>query len=453
MGGFGKVCFLACRDYRVWIPRLEAGGEGTSPFPFFYRRGRLLERNAVIALWDEDRQLILNDDCGIRLQGDGSRASVYKRFRLIARKIYSGSSTFSASLFGDLKCHTFFTRQDTTDIIAQKLVADRGLGGLDALPAAVFINGEYYYTTYLRERYDPLYFTNHFDVEEDDLVLISNETLDRGTEADYEEYCALMDYIAESDCSDPAVYAEICSKIDVQSYADYVAVNLYCDNTDWSIFKNYKVWRTRNPLDDGFRDGRWRWLVYDMDGCAWCARAKGFSSAEYDPFQILQPYTQVSFLEMPLFKDLIKNPDFRQTFITSWLDLMNVNFRLETVMPLLAQYGEDDGSFWTSFLPRRTSYAVEILIRNLELDAEACELTLRTQQPEGGRILLNTVRPDLSEGNWTGTYLTGVPITLTAEPAEGWRFVGWSGAAEGAENSVTLTLTGDAAVTAVFARD
>ena len=41
--------------------------------------------------------------------------------------------------------------------------------------------------------------------------------------------------------------------------------------------------------------------------------------------------------------------------------------------------------------------------------------------------MLNTIVPELTQGEWSGRYLTDYPVTVTAEPAEGYRFVGWEG--------------------------
>lgn len=49
------------------------------------------------------------------------------------------------------------------------------------------------------------------------------------------------------------------------------------------------------------------------------------------------------------------------------------------------------------------------------------------------------------------SYAAGMILTLTALPDEGSHFAGWSGAASGSTNSITITLTGDTAVTATFA--
>ena len=444
-GNYG-ICVTGL-EYDLW---LDGGMVGDAPYPFYYRRGRLLEKDAQIALWNTAHEPVLAEACGIRLQGDHTRAQPYKRFRLISRPIYSGSSTFSAPVVGGVLCHSFFTRQDTSDLIPQMLAEGLGLGGLDAEPAAVFINGEFYYDTYLRECYDKQYFLSHFNVKDSDLILISNSELDVGTKEDFAGFEALMDYIEQSDCADSEVYETICEQIDVENYAQYMALNIYLNNTDWSMYKNYKLWRTRKKKDDGVRDGRWRWLVYDMDGCTWSASKYGYHKAEFDAFRIAQPFTEVPFLEMPLFRDLLKNGDFRATFVRAWLDLMNGVLTSERLTPILERYGASDDTFWLSFLQKRPKYAVQILIDDLGLDAESCFLKISAEQPEGGTVKVNTVYPSFTDGVWTGRYITGFPVTLTAEPEPGWRFVGWRGVSDSENETVTLTLTGDTRLTAVF---
>lgn len=436
-------------EYDRW---LDAGGQGQSPWPCFYARGRIAERDAVISLFDPAGSLQMEEPCGVRLQGASSRTGVYKRFRLISRGIYSGSYSFSASIFGGLQSHSFFTRQDTADIIAQKLCQGLNLGGLDAVPAAVFVNGEFYYDSWLRERYDKQYFQTHYGADPDDLILIGDDKLDKGTEEDYEAYRALMDYIAEHDCADPAVYAEICRQIDVKSCAAFFAVNLYCNNSDWSIYKNYKLWRTRSAGGEGVLDGRWRWLVYDMDGCTWTRPAFGEASrASYDLFRYPAPYTEEPFLEMPLFRELLQNAEFRALFTETWLELMNLWLTPERAQAVLDSLDITDDKFWIHFLAARPAYAADILIDALELPGQRCAMTLAVSDPAGGSLALNGQPLSLSDGSRACVWISGVPLTLTAEPAPGWRFVGWQGA-EGAAPTLELSPGGDCSVTAVFAR-
>ncbi len=49
-----------------------------------------------------------------------------------------------------------------------------------------------------------------------------------------------------------------------------------------------------------------------------------------------------------------------------------------------------------------------------------------------------------------GPYPSGTLLTLTATPASGWKFTGWSGAAAGTANPLVLSLSADSAVVATF---
>ncbi len=65
-------------------------------------------------------------------------------------------------------------------------------------------------------------------------------------------------------------------------------------------------------------------------------------------------------------------------------------------------------------------------------------------------LTTNTVGEGTISVSKDAPYDVGDELTLTATPAEDWAFVGWSGDLTGSENPATLTLTGDASVTATF---
>ncbi len=70
-------------------------------------------------------------------------------------------------------------------------------------------------------------------------------------------------------------------------------------------------------------------------------------------------------------------------------------------------------------------------------------LSVSASPSTGGSV---TVEPALS----TGRYDEGAIVTLTAEPAEGWKFDGWSGDATGSESPLTVTMDASKNITAKF---
>ncbi|MBX0334207.1 InlB B-repeat-containing protein, partial [Pontibacter sp. HSC-14F20] len=66
---------------------------------------------------------------------------------------------------------------------------------------------------------------------------------------------------------------------------------------------------------------------------------------------------------------------------------------------------------------------------------------LTLNQPENGSI---------SAAPSAATYVAGTVVTLTATPADGYQFVGWTGDASGSELTVSITMDADKAVSATF---
>ena len=455
-GGNG-ICVTGS-EYDEWYNNTDRST--AAPTTNFNQHGRLWEREAAIQLWNADGELVLDQDCGIRVQGTTWRTYAIKRFSFYAREYYSGSDTFDAAIFSsEVATHSFYTRSDDADMIAQELVKDRELSTQDGIPAVCFLDGEFYCVTYLRERHDSTYFAQHYGVAEEDVVVVTGGELDEGTEEDLAEYNALIQFLTEADTTDPQVYAEIESKLDIQSFIDFMAATMYSNNIDVSTQKNFKMWRIRSEGGEGYYDGKWRMAIYDMDAVSWGYFVRTDSGvADLDPFKWTlddaEKYGEVPmlYIRIPFFKNLLRNEAFRQQFILTYLDMMNVNFSMDSYggMELEAYKGIQEG-VWTALLTERHAYAVEHLKYAFDLTGEACEVTLETG--EGGTIQINTTQAISKDGMWTGTYLSGMEITLTARAEDGWEFAGWEGDIHSGEESLTAQLT-DAGITlkAVFVR-
>lgn len=444
-------------EYDRWYNDTDRSEE--APEANFMKHGRMWERDAVVQLWDNGRELILDQNCGIRVQGNTARVYETKRFSFYAREHYSGEDRFDAEIFsGGYGTHSFYTRADKMDYVISSLVSDRELAAQDGVPVVVFLDGELYSVTYLREKHDKDYFFENYGIPPEDVIVISENQLDEGNAEDKAEYDRFIKLLNESDTTDPAIYEEIQEKMDVQSFIDFMAVNLYCNNLDIYASKNIRMWRSRNTGGEGYLDGRWRFATYDMDAVEWSYYARTDTPyLETDPFRWALNYDKYpegeqNHIDVPYFENLLRNESFRNQFILTYLDIANETFSYEgSGGKSLLALGEEDNAFVISLLKNRRPYAMEHLKYAFDITEEVCEVKLCVNNGEGGRIRINTVVADTEDGDWTGEYISGLTVTLTAIPEEGYRFAGWKGDLAGTDTTVSVELTdGGADIEAVF---
>ena len=146
-------------------------------------------------------------------------------------------------------------------------MADRDTATQRYLPCQVFLNGEYWGMYYLMEKYSAEYLAGHYDVEQDNTLLIKDTRyVEDGDYEALQNYRDLRDFLSQADFSDPENYAELLTKMDMQSFIDWMCTNIYIANTDTKpLGGNVLTWQTVTPENDTEGDGRFRWILYDLD--------------------------------------------------------------------------------------------------------------------------------------------------------------------------------------------
>jgi hypothetical protein len=82
------------------------------------------------------------------------------------------------------------------------------------------------------------------------------------------------------------------------------------------------------------------------------------------------------------------------------------------------------------------------------------ELTVATVHPDQGWVQVNSLHIDASPHSpWTGLYFMDVPVTITAVPAPGHRFLGWQGRQDLDTPSLELSLAEHTMLRAEFVID
>ncbi len=426
--------YVTGADYEAWYAaKREADAAGknyrvSEPEANFLKHGQAWERNTNVELY-ENGDPVLNQLAGLRIQGNTSRFAALKRFAVFSRSGYSGNRLFDAPLFDQKQTHSFCLRSGFDNAFCNEIAKDRDFAAVGSEPVSVFLNGEFWYDTYLQEKYSKTFFSETYDVAKDDVEYIAIGDWSNNSAEEKEVYNSLLDAFQKHDLSQPDEYAALSRMVDVQSYIDFACVNAYLANCDSNDRMNTCVWRTKTDEFSDYGDRRWRWALNDMDlKRDYAVELYGYRSAEINTFtqsahEDLEKYPPL-LSGGTIWEALKANPIFRQQFVLTFMDLVNTTFEVNHVTQLLEAWGKDI-SYDDYFYRDRAGYITRYMEEELDLSGTQETLTITTDTPEFGTVQLNTITPDLSGGAWSGRYYTDYPVTLTAVPAEGHTFVAW----------------------------
>lgn len=410
-----------------------AGKETDQYLANFLQVGRTSEIKGHMEYFSENDAF--SQDVGLRVSGGISRRYALKRFSVFSRTQYSGSAVFAGNLFEDVTTRRIQLRQGYANVVCQRMVADRAVATQKSIPAAVFVNGEFWYDTNIFEKYDEHYFQEYYGVPEDNVIVCKNSNVNDWDPEDMETRREVFRFLEDHDMTTEESYIAFGELVDLQSYADYMCANIYFGNIDFTDDHNSVWWRSREVSDKPYEDGKWRFAMYDLDamgGGDLAERAKENTfTYERDGTSYVRAQT--------LYMTLRENPWFRRQFALTFMDMVNTNFRYENVAAVLDAF--DDGTpreGYHTFFQTRAPYIIAHVAEEFSLTGSVETITLGTNG--GGTVQLNTITPDLSDGTWSGEYFTDYPVTLTAVPEDGYEFAGWEGDISATDPTVEVTL-------------
>ncbi len=459
----------------------------------YAQRGREWERNISIELFETDGSLTLSQNAGARIHGGWTRRFPQKSLRLYARNDY-GEQYFNTAIFPEQKDSRYkrlilrnsgndWNNTLFMDATAQSLVRHLNLDTQQYRPAILFLNGEYWGIHNFRERYDKHYLERVYGAEEENIDLLTGRF--EVKEGDDHHYREFLDFIENSDFSDPEMMKIAKTYMDMDNYLDYYSAQVYYGNSDWP-HNNIDFWRYRtdfNPNAPDGLDGRWRWLLYDTD------RSLGFSTlANFDMVEwILAEDSPVFNDPWPnlIFLSLMQNQQFRYDFINRVSDHLNSAFtpdRVTSVIdslkaPLEPEIDEQisrwtypsSRSGWNWNVSRMYTYADERPghlrnhLRNHLETGEISKIGFDNLDNVNGSVQINTLHltgktpgVEIENGSWRGIYFEQIPVTAIANPDPGYTFTHWSGDIEGLSSSeitspkITFLTIGERSLTPHF---
>ena len=306
----------------------------------YRNKGRDWERESHIQVFDENKELVLSQNVGIRIQGGGSRGFLPKSLNIYARDEY-GDNRLRYDFWGTGYYPKRMTLTNGGDDYATK-IDDRLVSELsDGLnfatmnykPYVLFLNGEYWGFYYLAEKYDTEFVEEYYGVDKgtiiEDIIMIKNGNVEAGIETDlYTSYADMMNAVSNADMTNETNYEIICQIIDIDSFIDYFAVMGYISRWgDWPD-SNVALWRSRNVSEKPYEDGRWRWMLFDVN-----STAMEESLVDLDCIATMRKSS-------PLFDNMCNNPFFRQAFAERLLELADTVFLKENVNQKIDEYVE-----------------------------------------------------------------------------------------------------------------
>lgn len=442
----------------------------------FSQRGPEWERPIFVEMFETNGVRVLAQEAAVSIHGNTSQNFPIKGLDLDAEG-GKGRRPFRYQIFPDRQRDSFenlllrpsghdhymsFMR----DELMQSLMADTGAESQAARLCVVFLNGEYWGLHYLKEKEDTEFIAFYAGREKDEVDYLESYATPRA--GDTQQWDALIQLLTANNASDAGVYAQVQTLMEVPSYIDYKAAEIFTYR--WDI-GNHRFWRPRTP------EGRFRWIQFDND-VGW----GGFwSNTPAWEFNMLQAVLEASGslhdhnneTTTFLLRRLVENAEFKRDFINRFCDLLNtvhrpsnttnrINAFAKLIEPEMAEHAQRwraPGSlaewrghvqYLRDYANRRPAFVRQHLRQKFSLGAD---FTVRAavSDPAAGRVFVNTI-PITSPTNapWSGVYFRNHLLPFTAEAMPGYRFAGWDGLFGVTTNRVTLRLNSDFTVTALF---
>lgn len=402
-------------------------------------------------------------DVGISIMGGYSRNQIKKSVSISMRsEIQDGRLKYS--LFDTRpeknKFKSFILRNNGNRFVSDYIedaMATSLLEGTDVdyqrgKQVVVFYNGTYYGIHNMREKLNEHFVETNYGIDSKvvDVVKHINDYVEASGGSE-EGYLNMLQYASSHDFSgiDNASYKKISAMLDVGSYAEYMAAEIFYQNGDWPN-NNVRAWHAENQP--------WKFMAYDIDhGFDWEWNVTGFSRGT-NMFDWIRQGGNGGCKKNSdykcfhnLYVSLIKNPDFKRLFLNrsaviynSFVNARKVQKTVDTMvaaMPIseikrdLAKFPRQDywyqnscgtgfeytGDCLKSWAVSRDGSVWKEFVDEFALGSDV-EVTLASSGD--GKVLLDGMK--LPKTTYTGKFFGGNQMLLTAVPGTSGIFSAWN---------------------------
>ena len=425
--------------------------------PNYEQGGMAWERPAVIEFYEEDGTHELAVTAGIRILGGRSREFPKKNFVLYFRSQY-GDDALRYPLFYD-------TDREQFQSVVLRMGGDDGMeemprmrdalmhslwgevGGLVSAvrPVFLYLNGQPWGIYNLRERIDVDYLTAHFGHADVDLIRESDDV----RAGDLRHWETTLDFFGTADLSRPADLDRARRLVDLDNLIDFYLFQTYAGNIDL-VEPNLIKYRPRTA------DGRWRWLMWDVDV------SFGLTSTSPVTHDTLAWFTRDrarpdlgfynddggdSLWATLMLRRLLDAEETRRDVLNRLADLLNTTLSPARVVDLIDEFAAEidsdipydlavwaddwEGTYdgWLDEVEALRDFArqrPDVLRGHARGQFGLADAVITIDEPLSGwgQVRVNSI--EVTDYPWTGHYFQEMPVTLEAIPANGVVFAGWS---------------------------
>jgi hypothetical protein len=431
------------------------------------------EKPGHFELMETSGKKVIDVNAGVKIFGNWSRANAQKSMAVHCRKKY-GDDRMDYKIFNDRPFDEFYSlvlrnsgndwnNTMMRDGLMTSLTVGLNFEQMAYRPASIFLNGQYWGLLNMREKIDENFLASNAGVNPDSVIILENG----GDEliGSASDWWNTYNFIETNSMTEEANYEQVASQIDIKSFTDYFASQIFYANHDWPG-NNIRYWKTTES------DSKWRWIMYDTDfgmgginGSAF-SNSLGYATDPNGPGWPNPPWSTL------VLRKLLENNGFRDQFVNRFADLMNSTFLPERVNKaideksnviadeMIAQLKRWNAGTQTAWLARvkvlktftnaRPGYVFGHIKQKFGFETQQI-ITVNTDSI-AGTIHLNSLH--LNSFPWNGSYFPNVPITLTAIPNAGYRFLKWEGVTSNS-NKTTIIISPKAnlVLTAIFESD
>ena len=333
------------------------------------------------------------------------------------------------------------------DAMGGALLEGSGVDYQRSRQVIVFYNGEYWGIHDMRERINEHYVETNYGIDASTVDAVKHinrlVTANGGT---IDGYVAMLDFVNANDFSEAgsAAYETIRAMVDVGSYADYMAAQIFYQNGDWPN-NNVRAWRSAP-------EHPWKFVVFDLDhgfNFEWAVSGFGPWVNMFDWIeQGGKDNCANAGCFAQIYNKLIKNPDFKRLFIhrsavmlKNYVTSARVDSITDAMVSKIPETERDrdlerwprykgnfsySGSKLKEFGQQREGIVWDEYRSEFDLSSD---VTVSIQSTGDGIVLMEgmTLPPrNATKTNYTGTFFGGIDMQLTAIPTQaGATFIKW----------------------------